>query len=202
MKALKIILIVVVSLGVIGGAGYLYASSGIKSKTGYAKLATPRANALISVSVGPSGLGPVRWIVEKITDSADFEHKIPKQLLNNVMQELQGVQLRVYDVSGNRHVFDSAIAESIASLTTKGWQALMTVRDGDERIVVMQYGTDDEIEGLSIMVSVPDNAVFLNLIGPFDPRAIAETASKMNWLSQKGRLNLQVRVKITQDESI
>jgi hypothetical protein len=179
MKALKIILIVVVSLVLIGGCGYLYASSGIKSKTGYAKLATPRVNALLSVSVGPRGLGPVRWLVEKITESSDHEHEIPQRLLKSVMQEVQGVQLRIYDVGNNRQAFDSAIAESVEGLKKKGWQTLMTVREGDERIVVLQYGNDEEIEGLSIMVSIPDNAVFLNLIGPFDPQAIVATANQM-----------------------
>lgn len=179
MKAIKIILIVVATLVLIGGCGYLYASSGIKSKTGYAKLATPRANALLSVSVGPRGLGPVRWIVEKIAENSGHDHEIPERLLKSLMDELQGVQLRIYDVGNNRQAFDSAIAESVAGLKKKGWQTLLTVRERHERIVVLQYGSDEQIEGLSIMVSIPDNAVFLNLIGPFDPQAIVATANQI-----------------------
>jgi hypothetical protein len=178
MKVLKIIVIVIAALVLIGACGYLYASSGIKSKTGYAKLATPRVNALLSVNVGPRGLGPVRWLVEKITESSAHDHELPERLIHSVMQELQGVQLRIYDVGSNRQAFDSAIAESVVALKEKGWQTLMTVRERDERIVVLQYGNDEEIEGLSIMVSIPDNAMFLNLIGPFDPQAIAEAANQ------------------------
>lgn len=180
MKALKIILIVVASLVLIGGGGYLYASSGIKSKPGYAKLATPSATALLSVNVGHGGLGPVRWLIEQATENSDHGRRMPKRLLKTVLQDLQGVQLRVYDVGNNRQAFDNAIVDSVAALKLKSWKTLMTVRDGNEQIVVLQYGDDDKIEGLSIMVSTPENAVFLNLIGPFDPSVIVETANQIN----------------------
>ena len=179
MKALKIILIVVASLVLIGGGGYLYASSGIKAKPGYAKLTTP-ANALLSINVGRGGLRPVRWLLKQATESSDHGNKMPKRLLETVLQDLQGVQLRVYDVASNRQAFDKAIADSVAALKQQSWQTLMTVRDGDEQIAVLQYGDNDKIEGLSIMVSTPENAVFLNLIGPFDPSEILETANQIN----------------------
>lgn len=183
MKALIIILIVVASLALVGGSGYLYASSGITSKTGYAKLGTPTGGSvdtLFSVKVGPGGLEPLKWLFAKVVDNSDHVHDIPKRLFKNVMQELQGVQLRVYDVGNNRQAFDSAIVETVASLKEKNWQTLMTVREGDERIIVLQYGNDESIEGLSVMVSSSDKAMFVNLIGPFDPKAIAETANQLN----------------------
>ena len=180
MKVLKVSLIVVVSLLLIGGAGYLYASSGIKSKPGYANLVTPRFNTLLSVNVGPSGLKPVRWLLEQASENSEHVHEMPKRLLKTVMQDLQGVQLRIYDVGNNRQAFDNAIAESVAALKQKNWQTLMTVRESDEQVVVLQYGDDERIAGLSIMVSTPENAVFVNLIGPFDPTEIAETANHIN----------------------
>ncbi len=183
MKALKIITIVVASLLLLGGVGYLYASSGVKSNPGYVKLAKPKGESvstLLSLNIGPGGVRPTRWLFEKIVDGSDSEHEIPKRIFKNVLKELQGIQLRIYEVHGNRQVFDEAIAESAAVLEGKNWEHLVTVREENERIVIMQYGDDAQINGLSIMASTPDTALFLNLIGPFDLNAIAETASQVN----------------------
>lgn len=182
MKALKISLIVITLLVLIGGEGYLYASNGIKSKLGYAQLTIPAdesVNSVLSLNVGPNGVKPVRWLLEKIVDDSDHAREVPEKVLKSVMQELQGVQLRVYEVGDNRQVFDSAISDSVSSLKAKSWQTLARVREDDVKIVVLQYLDAERIAGLSIMASTPDTALFLNLIGPFDAHAIAETASQM-----------------------
>jgi len=183
MKALKISLIILVSLALVGGMGYLYASSGIKSKPGYEKAAMPQlesVDALFAVNVGPGGVKPVRWLLEQIADSSGHTDQVPTRVLESALNELQGVQIRVYDADGNREVFDGAIADTVAALKQKNWQTLVTVRDEEEQIVVLRYGDDDHIAGLSIMASTPDNALFLNLIGPFDVEAIAAKASQLN----------------------
>jgi len=171
MKISKIILIFVGTLTMVVGAGYLYASSGIKSKPGYVVLATPTGesvNRILSIKVGPRGVRPTQWLFEKIVESSEYEQEMPERVFNSVLQELQGIQLHVYEVRNNRKVFDDAIAESATALKAKNWEPLVAVRDGKERIVVMQYGNEDLIKGLSIMASTPDTAIFLNLIGPFD----------------------------------
>ena len=179
MKALKITLIVLGSLLLIGSAGYLYASSGIKSKPGYAKLAPPHwasVDTLFSVNIGPGGIKPARWLVEKFAEESDLEHDVPERVLKRVLHDLQGVQLRVYEVHDNQHVFINAIAESVVDLKQDNWQTLVAARDGEEHVVAMQYGDEARIDGLSIMASTPDTAVFLNLIGPFDLESITEAA--------------------------
>ncbi len=179
MKALKIVLIVVSSLLLIGGAGYLYASSGIKSKPGYATLATPKGNsvnALLSVNVGPGGVKPARWLIDKVVDSSNHVPDVPERILKSALKELQGVQLHVYDVGSNRKVFDNAIADSMEKLKDKSWKTLATVREDDVNIAVLQFGEGAMIAGLSIMASTPEKAVFLNLVGPFDTDALANTA--------------------------
>lgn len=183
MKALKIGLIVVTSLMLVVGAGYLYASNGIKSKPGYVKLATLKGesvSALLSVNLGPGGVKPVRWLLEQFVYDSDHGYEVEERVFNSVLQELQGVQLRVYDVGTNRPVFDRAIADSVVSLKEKSWQTLATVRQDDVKIAVLKYGDGEQIVGLSIMASTPDKALFLNLIGPFDTAVIAEAANQMS----------------------
>ena len=184
MKILKISLIVIVSVVLIGGTGYLYASSGIKSKTGYADIITPRLNsadALLSINVEPGGVKPARWLLAKMADGANHKNPLPKRAIKSALKSLQGVQLRIYDARDKQDVFDSAIAENVAALKSRRWETLVTVRDDDEQIVVLRYGNDEQIEGLSIMASTPDKALFLNLIGPFDVEGISEQVEQVRW---------------------
>lgn len=183
MKFLKGFLIVVAALLFIGGAGYLYASSGVKSKPGYAQLVFPSGssvNALVSVKLGPGGVGPARWVAEKIV--ANSGHKLDTQarIFTDVLNELNGVQLRVYEVDDNRQAFDSAIAESVAALKAQDWQTVVKVYEDNERVVVMHNGNNTQINGVSVMVSTPENAVFINLIGPFDAQAIDDAVSQLH----------------------
>jgi len=171
MKILKISLVLVILLLLIVGEGYLYASHGIKPQSGYAKFTLPKGesvNPLFSINVGPRGVKPVRWLLEQVADDFDQVNQVPEQMFKNALRDLQGVQLRVYDVDSNRQVFDMAIADSIASLKEKSWRTLATVREDDVKIAVLQYGEGVQIEGLSIMASTPDKALFLNLVGPLD----------------------------------
>ena len=180
MKALKIFLIIVASLSLVIGAGYLYASSGVKSKLGYAELAVPKddnISPVLSVNLGPGGVKPARWLLDKIVKNVDHGGQVPEHMLRNVMNEIQAVQLRVYEVENSQSVFDDAISESIHSLKKKNWQTLASVREDDVKIEVMQYTNGEQLVGLSFMASTPENAMFLNLIGPFNPETKAQTAS-------------------------
>lgn len=183
MKIIKIISIAALSLILISGTGYLYASSGINSKQGYAQLAMPTgqsAHSLLSLNVGPNGVKPVRWLLKQVVHDSTYTSDMPEQVLKAVMQDLQGVQLRVYEVGDNRQVFDAAIAESVSSLKAKNWQTLASVRDDDVELVVLQYLALEKIAGLSIMASTSDNALFLNLIGPFDADDLANAVYQVN----------------------
>ncbi len=176
MKALKISLIVVGVLALLVAGGYLYASSGIKAEPGYAKIkATPldEQRAALSVSIGPGGVKPLRWIAEQIAEHSEHGDQVPERLLESLADELQGIQFKIYDTHGKRELFDSAISETAAALKQKQWQTLMSMRDKDEQIMVLQYLDNAHIAGLSIMASTQDTAFFLNLVGPFDIDALA-----------------------------
>ena len=136
-------------------------------------------DAMLSVNVGPGGVKPLRWLFEQALEHSDHGGDVPEKVLRSALRELQGVQLRIYDSANNRDLFDSAISETAAALKQKQWQTLMTVRDEEEHIVVLQYLDQDQIAGLSIMASTPEKALFLNLIGPFNPESIASTVNEL-----------------------
>ncbi|MEM7360873.1 MAG: DUF4252 domain-containing protein [Pseudomonadota bacterium] len=181
MKFFKYLFIAVITLGLIGGAGYLLASSGIKSNPGYVKLVLPSSNsasAQVAVDLGPNGVRPIRWFIQRIADDPERNLELPERLFMGVLDELQGVQLRVYEVQGNREIFEQAINKSAAALTQQGWETLVKVRENNERVVIMQSVDQDQIAGISLLVSTPENAVFTNLMGPFNPESLAEIANR------------------------
>jgi hypothetical protein len=182
MKILQTLLIIVLTVALLMGAGYLYASSGIQAKPGYVKLDLPslrEAVPIISVKLGPRGLKPARWVMEQVIENAHGNTQIAEQVLRGIVNDVHGVQLAVYEVGQNRATFDDAIDTSVARLKREGWQTLVKVRERDEHVVIMQAGDDTVIEGLSLLVSNTDNAVFINVIGPFDPNSIAKIATAL-----------------------
>ncbi|MFT5655625.1 MAG: hypothetical protein ACI9XU_001346 [Arenicella sp.] len=160
----------------IGSAGYLLAASGMQSKPGYAKLTLPSwlaTNTTLALNLGPRGLKPVQWIINRTVDGSEQDLELPERILMNVLHDLQGVQLRIYEVENNSQVFEQAINASIVSLKQKGWQTLLSVREDDKHIVVMQAEEEGLISGLAVLVNTPENAVFMNLVGQISPESIA-----------------------------
>ena len=176
MKFLNYSLITLLALILIGSAGYLLAAGGMQSKPGYAKLTLPSwlsTNTAVALNLGPRGLKPVQWMINRAVNASDQELELPERILMNVLQDLQGVQLRIYEVENNRQVFEQAINDSIVSLKQQDWQTLLSVREDDKHIVVMQAEDKGLISGLSVLVSTPENAVFMNLVGQLNPESIA-----------------------------
>jgi hypothetical protein len=171
----------------LGGAGYLIASSGMQSKPGYTKLDLPSwssTNTTVALNLGPNGLKPVRWMIKRLINSSDRQLDLPEQLILTVILDLQGLQLRIYEVEDNRPVFDQAIDDAIATLEQGNWQTLLRVREEQNRIVVMQEGDDDMISGLSVLASTSENAFFINLVGQLTPESIAIIAESISASNQ------------------
>ena len=183
MKFLKYTLISLLTIVLIGSTGYLLAASNIESKPGYAKLTMPSwftTDTIVSLNLGPSGIKPVRWLINSAINASGNELELSEKLLLSLMQDLQGVQLRIYEVDNNRLVFEQAIDASMKTLKQDNWQTLMTVREESNRVVVMQSGEEGIISGLSVLVSTPENAVFINLMGQINPESIALIADSIN----------------------
>ena len=183
MNFLKYSFITFLALILVGSAGYILAASGMQSKPGYAELTLPgwsSTNTVVALNLGPRGLKPTRWMIERVLNASDDELKLSEQLLLSVLQDLHGVQLRIYAVENNRPVFEQAIDDSITSLRQKDWQTVLKVQEDNKRIVVMQFADEGLISGLSVLATTPENAVFINLVGQIDPESIAAIAESLN----------------------
>jgi hypothetical protein len=183
MTFLKYTLITLVTLVLIGSAGYLLASGGMQSKPGYTKLDLPSwlsTNTTVALNLGPRGLKPVRWMVKRVIKASDHQSELSGKLITSVMQDLQGLQLRLYEVENNRPVFEQAIDDSIVTLREDGWLTLLSVREDNKRIVVMQAEDKGLISGVSVLAITPENAIFVNLVGQLTPESIAIIAEGLD----------------------
>jgi len=124
-------------------------------------------------------LKPLQWTVTRLVRASGHDLELSERLIVSVLQDLQGVQIRLYEVEKNRSVFDQAIDDSVITLKKANWQTLLSARDGDKRIVVMQAGDNELISGMSILVSTPENAAFVNLVGELTPESIEIIAKSL-----------------------
>ena len=183
MNILKYSFIALLTLMLIGSAGYLLAASGIQSKPGFAKLTLPSwssTDTVVALNIGPRGLTPMRWAINKAVSASDHELELSEQRLLAVLQDLQGVQLRIYQIENNRQVFEQAIDDSIVSLRQADWQTIIKVREDQKRIVVMQAENAGVISGFTLLASTPENAFFVNLMGQLNSESIAAIADSLD----------------------
>jgi len=183
MTFLKYSLITLLTLAVIGTAGYLLASTGAQSKPGYAKIDLPSRFSVktsVAVDLGPNGIKPVRWAIKALIKHTDHQLDLSEQVILSVLLDLQGLQLRIYEVNDNRPVFDKVIDKAIVTLKKGGWKTSFSLREGDKRIVVMHVGEEDLISGLSVLGSTPEDAFFVNLMGRLAPESISKIIESLN----------------------
>ncbi len=185
MNFLKYSFITLFTVLLIVGVIYVVASTGIKSQPGYAKFdlpSRPPSFSGIALNVGPLGVKPLQWVVKQIVNDLDAETEAPERILLGTLQEVQGVQLKVYQVRDNRELYDQAVTATIESLKQDAWQTVLVVREDYERIVVMQSERADVISGITLMVTTPEEAVFVNLLGEFNAEEIASYAGRVKAL--------------------
>ena len=88
---------------------------------------------------------------------------------------LEAVNVFVYDVDmGDEELFMDRMTELSEQLLFDGWEAAITVREGEHEYVrVVIKGEDEYLDGITVLV-LDDEAVFVNIYGRIDPETIAQ----------------------------
>jgi hypothetical protein len=142
-------------------------AGGLHNDPGYADLDYPgwrEADKEFGLSIGPLPLRFAAWV---IADDDEPE-------LVNMLRDLKGVRIRIYEIEGDeQRVFDR-ISESGKRLEAKGWDRLVTVNDDDENVLVMVKADAAKISGMAVLSADEDEAVFVNMIGNIRPEFFNE----------------------------
>ncbi len=179
---MKTFLLTIAALVAIGFAAYLIASTGIRSQAGYAQLTHPRgsiSDLQISINVGPAGLKPVQWLVRKIAEHSDQPLELEEQVLLGVLEDMDGVQLRIYRSQEKRERYEQAIKATVDRLSTQKWETVVRARDGEQNVVVMHREENGLTAGVLVLASTPEKSVFANFIGAVDLAKFADYTSSL-----------------------
>lgn len=146
---------------VAGGLALLLAGCGItgnfRNDPGYAAFGSPGPLATdreLGISVGPLPLKLARWVLD---DDPELEP---------LLQNLRAVRVYSYEVTDDAEAVASRVRATHADLLGKGWLPVATVREADDLVaVLLRPGERGGNAGLAVIVTDPEEVVFVNLIG-------------------------------------
>jgi hypothetical protein len=147
-------------------AGCGITASSLHNHAGYADLESPywwQADSKVNLSLGPLAIGTARWAIDSDQDPE----------LDRLLEEVEGVRIRVFNIDKNAQVFIDNFAESQENLRKSGWHNVIRINDNmnDEQSLMFIKSTDDVINGLVVLTISEQQAVLVNLIGNIQPDA-------------------------------
>ena len=142
------------------GLASLLAGCGItgnfRNDPGYAAFDSPGtldANREFGISLGPLPLSIARWALK---DEPEIEPLI---------KDLRAVRVYTYEVTSDAADVARHVRATHAELLSDGWLPIATVREDDEFVAVLLKIGEHENEGLTVLITEPEEVTFVNLIG-------------------------------------
>lgn len=93
----------------------------------------------------------------------------------DIIKDLQGLRILTTEVTPNKFY-----QEAKATLPTKGYEVLMTVRDGGDNVEFLVKEADGKIHELLLLVGDSDEFVMLSFVGTIDLKKIGELSKVLN----------------------
>lgn len=90
----------------------------------------------------------------------------------NMLNKLMLVRVLVFDVDYDlADEFAAVSKKTVKELDQKGWERIVRVTEGDERVYVYIKPSDDfeVIQGIAVIALEDDEAVFVNIVGDISP---------------------------------
>ena len=165
MKTTLIVLATIVLLSI---TGLMMAATGVQSHSGNADWVLPNAqarNTIVAVDLGPYGVAPARWFLKSAISAAEHIEDTNLEVFLAAIEQVEAIKLRVYATEDNREVYQQAMHASIGQLTNDQWQLVLNTRDADQQVTLLQAGDENQIDGFTLMISNPENTIFLNVCG-------------------------------------
>jgi hypothetical protein len=78
---------------------------------------------------------------------------------------LRSVRLRVYHDNDNTRQFNNFIDDVTKELQGSGWMAVVSAQDEGSKVRIHTQMTDQEISGMTVMVTDGSEAIFINIDG-------------------------------------
>lgn len=102
--------------------------------------------------------------------------------LADMLRRLVAIQVRGFDLSGDRGDLLRRSGDLGKSLEAKGWETIVRVRDDGEHVQMYLLASGDVIEGMVVLAvdEYDDEAMFVNIVGEIRPDQIGRIGRKFN----------------------
>lgn len=93
-------------------------------------------------------------------------------IAGRIMRDLRSIQMRGFPLENQDAAAYTATLDRFASdLLDSGWSRVMHVRDGGEDVSLFMRYNEEEVAGLTMMMSDPsdDRLLFINIVGRIQP---------------------------------
>lgn len=92
---------------------------------------------------------------------------------------LRGISVRVYEEVTDAPAVQSFVDQTTQSLEQSGWERVVFVQDGTERVRVHALVEGQQMVGMTFMILDSSDAVFIKIDGQIDPVQLGRVAAAM-----------------------
>jgi hypothetical protein len=96
--------------------------------------------------------------------------------IGDVLNGIEGIHVRVYKELTDTVALTGFIDDKSKTLERAGWQRMVYVRDGGDKVRVYVKMKDKLMTGMTVMVIDESEAVFINIAGSIDPAQLGRVA--------------------------
>ncbi|MFO7287282.1 MAG: DUF4252 domain-containing protein [Gammaproteobacteria bacterium] len=109
--------------------------------------------------------------------------------LAELVSGLRNLSVRVYEELEDPAAVSSFVEEAAGKLERAGWQRMVSVQDGDEKVRIFARTAGNEIDGMTVLVLGSSEAVFINIDGRIDPQQLGRLVGAMG-MGQFGNIQI------------
>lgn len=148
-------------------------TNNLKDLAGYVdfgELSSVYGEPKVRINIGKKLL----WFVGLVAKHGDKD-------VAELLKKLDGVRVEVYKLDHNTDAAVNVVKDVSAQLQARDWEPIISIQEEDEQVRIYVKMSEEEINGLVVMVVKPgDEAVFINIIGDIDPAQVGKVTQALD----------------------
>lgn len=154
----------------LAGAACGLVSSAIAQGVPFDTIPGVEAEPHVQIDLGPALLGFVAEAARQSDPGAA-----------DMIAGLRGIKVRVYERLANAAATQSFVDSTAQTLEQSGWERVVFVQDGDDKVRVHALVEGEQMVGMTFMIVDSSDAVFINIDGQIDPAQLGRVAAAMGF---------------------
>lgn len=143
----------------------------LKALPGYAdfgQLSSVYGEPKVMINIGGFLLGFVAAAAQDDPEAAEM------------LKGLEGVRVNIYSTEGQVTPALEHVASVKSMLQGQKWEPIVQVNEDDEQVQIFMKADGKGMQGLTVMVVNPEEAVFVNILGSIDPDQLGKVMKQFD----------------------